>query len=428
MVASAGTAAFGSGSGRSPVSPFQKFSASASASAATPDSTAQAPKAGNYGRAPLSAREGRPRPSGNSAPKADLPEGMTHRGSFDRLFDEAQQETSQFSVTMLSSCPSESFLNGLRSQSQWSQEMPEALLFPANKPSSTADAIVLDKWISNSFANYAQRTASRNLDDEEELTRAVEELVPILSIGLHELSRQVSQNCLERGVVLEKIWRTYVDLFEKALSGTRKALRKQREKTAKVERDLSRTQREVEELKRKHPAQIQRLSATLQGKFAQRAEDLREQLLHVSSENDQLNKDLRHLSGSASAWFPNFSTYKVSMFREFLEKMPPEPATSDTPEAQMAADFGRVLSALPVETRRRVGYYISSLLGLRSTRMTPDSVEALTECRDHNAWKIEQLTARLQDLKGSRAGSKEAPQQRASNIVTAEEPPPLPGQ
>ena len=62
----------------------------------------------------------------------------------------------------------------------------------------------------------------------------VQELVPVLSIGLNEVvrqapaisrtavgcvggvlsprvfSRKVSQHCLERGVVLEKIWRTYV--------------------------------------------------------------------------------------------------------------------------------------------------------------------------------------------------------------------------
>ncbi|CAE8713240.1 unnamed protein product, partial [Polarella glacialis] len=77
----------------------------------------------------------------------------------------------------------------------------------------------------------------------------VEELVPILSIGLNEIVRQVSQHCLERGLVLEKIWRTYVELFERALADARATLKKQKERTSKLEAELVRIQNELEELK-----------------------------------------------------------------------------------------------------------------------------------------------------------------------------------
>lgn len=87
--------------------------------------------------------------------------------------------------------------------------------------------------------------------------------MPILSIGLNEVVRQVSQHCIERGVVLEKIWRTYVELFEESLAEAREALRRQKEKTSKCEAELQRIRDEATELKAKHPAQLEKLKQTL---------------------------------------------------------------------------------------------------------------------------------------------------------------------
>ena len=66
----------------------------------------------------------------------------------------------------------------------------------------------------------------------------MQDLVPILSIGLNELVGQVSQHCIERGVVLEKIWRSYAELFEETFKEAREALRRQKEKTSKCEAEL----------------------------------------------------------------------------------------------------------------------------------------------------------------------------------------------
>merc|ERR1712060_175090 len=220
-------------------------------------------------------------------------------------------------------------------------------------------------------------------------SKAIEELVPILSIGLHEIVRQVTQHCLERGVVLEKIWRTYVELIERALAETRAALRRHKDKYAKVENDLRRTRRELAELHDKHPEQISKLSSTLAGKFAQRQEELEDQLKSVGLENQALTQHLREQSASLCSWFPLFAKYKDSRYRKTLAQRAPEQASGGAPEARLAADC-----------RRRVGFFISSLLGLRGTQLADDTVEALTERRDHNKWKIEQLEMRLRSLKG----------------------------
>ncbi|CAE8686278.1 unnamed protein product, partial [Polarella glacialis] len=66
-----------------------------------------------------------------------------------------------------------------------------------------------------------------------------------------------------QGLVLEKIWRTYVELFERALADARATLKKQKERTSKLEAELVRIQNELEELKARHPQQLSKLRTTL---------------------------------------------------------------------------------------------------------------------------------------------------------------------
>lgn len=277
--------------------------------------------------------------------------------------------------------------------------MPEAVLFPANKPSSRADAAILDQWITKAFESYAQRIDGSK--GEEDLTKIVEELVPILSIGLHEVVRQVTQHCLERGVVLEKIWRTYVELFERALNDTRALLCCHKEKTARVEAELNRTKSELTALQAKHPEQIQKLSKTLTGKFAQRQEELEMQLKTLRTENNVLKQHLKEQGASVKLWFPLFKKYKDSRYKKMLvNAQNPLPASS-MPETRIAADFKRILTVMPADGRRRVGFFVSSLLGLCGTQLTADTPEALIERKEHNQWKIEHLEARLRELQES---------------------------
>lgn len=287
--------------------------------------------------------------------------------------------------------------DGLRTSRDWASEMPEAILFPSNKPSSRADAAILDQWVTKAFESYAQR-----IDDskgEENLTKVVEELVPVLSIGLHELVRQVTQHCLERGVVLEKIWRTYVELFERALNETRASLKRHRERTGRVEAELRRTRDEFEQLRQRHPEQIDKLSKTLAGKFAQRQEELEMQLKTLRIENSVLQQHLKEQGASVQLWFPLFRKYKESRYRKQLMNAPHPAQSSTQPEARIAADFKRILGVLPSEGRRRVGFYISALLGLCGAQFSSDNVHALREKKEHNQWKIDRLETRLRDLK-----------------------------
>ncbi|CAE7236379.1 unnamed protein product [Symbiodinium natans] len=290
-----------------------------------------------------------------------------------------------------------------RPGSTWPEMMPEAILFPANKPTSRADAQVLARWVSASFQTYAKRSKHADSKElcEEDLTKMVQELVPVLSIGLNEVVRQVSQHCLERGVVLEKIWRTYVELFEQALGESREALRRQKDKTAKAEAELQRVREEAAELKVKHPAQLEKLRQTLTTKFDQRQNELVQQLTSTRSENRALKVHLEEQLSKQHAWFPMFAVYKESRYRRaLLGKAVAELPKAASVEARLASDFRRILSSLPADVRRRVGFFISSLLGFRGVGLSAVTSEALQERKELNAKKIKELKAKLRQLKG----------------------------
>lgn len=281
--------------------------------------------------------------------------------------------------------------------------LPPAVLFPADKPSSRADAVILDQWVNRAFSAYAQKSAQRS--SQEDIMQVVEDMVPILSIGLHEVVRQATHHCLERGLVLEKIWRTYVELFERALNEARSSLRRHKERTGKVEAALLKTNNELAELRHKHPEQIDKLSRTLAAKFKQRTHELEEQLRQLRVENTVLSRSIKDQSGSVRAWFPQFEIYKDSSLRSELVCAPPNTPQERLPEAGIAEDFKRIMLVLPPERRRRVGFFVCSLLGLRFEQLPVgrDGIEDLTARRDHNVKEIEMLEHRLVALKQSLA-------------------------
>merc|ERR1719174_2436653 len=116
------------------------------------------------------------------------------------------------------------------------------------------------------------------MTQREDLAQAVDELVPILSVALHEIVRQVTHYCVERGVVLEKIWRTYVELFDRVLKEMHTSLRVHKERTSEVQEVLRKAQTELEALRRSHPHQMQKVISDLEGRFTSRQKELESEL------------------------------------------------------------------------------------------------------------------------------------------------------
>lgn len=289
---------------------------------------------------------------------------------------------------------------------QWAQEMPLAPpMFSKNKPSCRMDAVILNKWISSVLDRYAEKMAAGKELKQQSLPQVVDELVPMLALGLHELSRQVKQSCNERGVVLEKIWRSYVELFDRALEETRGLLRLHQERTNRVKDKLHTTNAELEDLKKRQPQQSHKLSATLNNKFIQRQEELNNLLKKVRHENANLVEVKEDRVRNVETWFPRFDAYKDTYLRALLKNVKAELPSHTTPESRIAADFKRILSVMPMEARRRVGFFVSSLLGLRGTELVdnPETVDSLLERKEHNDWTINLLGEKLKVLQKRKA-------------------------
>lgn len=188
-------------------------------------------------------------------------------------------------------------------------------VFPSNTPSSRTDAVLLDAWITRSLERYQQTSACAA---KEDLARAVEDLVPILSVALHEIVRQVTHHCIERGVGLEKIWRTYVELFDRVLSQMQDALLAQKSKALEAQNVLAGAREELQGLRKSHPEQMHRVIAELEEKFSTRQQEFEDALKQAEEDNIRLKQELRTHHRELEMWYPSFGLYRESYIKNHI--------------------------------------------------------------------------------------------------------------
>eukprot|EP00448_Togula_jolla_P021147 CAMPEP_0170573856 /NCGR_PEP_ID=MMETSP0224-20130122/2989_1 /TAXON_ID=285029 /ORGANISM="Togula jolla, Strain CCCM 725" /LENGTH=402 /DNA_ID=CAMNT_0010896473 /DNA_START=82 /DNA_END=1290 /DNA_ORIENTATION=- len=276
------------------------------------------------------------------------------------------------------------------SSSKYSQEdgLWHARVFPSDQPSSRTDAVQLDAWITRCLERYQQ---SSSCETKEELARAVEDLVPILSVGLHEVARQITHHCGERGVVFEKIWRTYVELFDRVLRQMQSSLQAQKQRTLEVQKELGVSRAELQEMKRGHPERMHAVIAELEGNFTLRQEFLEEELLASGAENMKLKQELQDHQTELETWYPSFQGYQDSYIKGQVphygassasrgrgpRRLPDggEAQEAMLPEEAVAEDFKRLLAVLAPEKRKVIGQEVSHIMNA-STAKAPATATA----------------------------------------------------
>mmetsp|Transcript_5445 Transcript_5445/g.9706 ORF Transcript_5445/g.9706 Transcript_5445/m.9706 type:complete len:425 (-) Transcript_5445:97-1371(-) len=280
-------------------------------------------------------------------------------------------------------------------------------VFPSDNPSSRTDAVMLDNWISKSLEEVEDNLAAtqRSRDD---FADTVEELVPILSIALHEIVRQVMHHCPERGTALQKIWRTYVELFERVLEQMRQSLKVHKDRTTEIQQQLKQANQEVKELKREHPEQMHTIISELEAKFMQRQRNYEQDLQEAEEENLTAKTAIRTQHAELKNWYPGFFHYQDSFVKNLLPQaehgsfsakaMFKESAVEDgAPEVAMAEDFKRLLAALPPERRKVIGKDLMGLIdGDEVQRMQQDDVPLSLEDQQQEIEEIERLQGQLQ--------------------------------
>jgi hypothetical protein len=244
-------------------------------------------------------------------------------------------------------------------------------VFPSSYPSSRTDAVMLDAWISKTLEAYKQTGAGGG---KEDLARAVDDLVPILSVALHEIVRQVTHHCTERGVVLEKIWRTYVELFDRVLHEMQAALKKEKSKTFEIHDVLMGTKSDLEGLKKSHPEQMQNVIAELEEQFTEKQKNVEEELRYCEEENQRLKQELRTHHSELELWYPSFPLYQDSYLKNHIPhyshhahsrglSMGKKSGEEEAPaEVAIAEDFKRLLAVLAPEKRQAIGKELTFVL------------------------------------------------------------------
>jgi len=266
--------------------------------------------------------------------------------------------------------------------------------FPSEKPSSRMDAVMLDAWITRALHRHQEERATAASKDE--FAKTVEDLVPILSIALHEIIRQVMHHCSERGLALERIWRTYVELFQRVLQQLQESIQYQKERTADAQTKLQEITKELRALKKSHPEQMHRLISDLEVRFTERQSVFEEELKSAEQENNVLKNQLRSQHRDAEMWYPGFLSYQDSYIRNLIPQhtakaarrtssvgqdgqtssevprsmaqrrsvlvQDQQPASEMPPEVAIAEDFKRLLTVFATDKRRLIGQELVDLI------------------------------------------------------------------
>jgi len=268
-------------------------------------------------------------------------------------------------------------------------------VFPSHAPSSRQDAVLLDAWITKALEHHAQKAEVYARDD---LARVVEELVPILSVALHEIVRQVMHQCVERGVVLQKIWKTYVELFDRVLHQMQESLRVQKDRTSQVTEVFQTARKDVSKLRKEHPEQMHTIIADLESKFTERQVQFEEELNDAEAHNSELKEMLRDHHKEIELWYPHFGLYQDSYVKNHVPQLTSSrrakkkavgskelPDVGGNPEAQaeeevppevaIAEDFKRLLAVLAPEKRKMIGKEIAPVMDAKNSQQEQPEFE-----------------------------------------------------
>ena len=186
------------------------------------------------------------------------------------------------------------------------------------------------------------------------------EQLEVLMIGFHEVVRQVSVHCAERGALLERIHGGIAELFEGVVAQMGGAIEGVQSRVARERARVARQQAQAGELHTRHARALDELHDTLSHRWAKRLQAYKEALL----EHERLAADEKLEAERAMLhWFPLFHVYGPSALVNLLPKAGLAPgsaaggtaaAAPPTPQEALRADIERLRQAgvLAASTKR----------------------------------------------------------------------------
>jgi hypothetical protein len=139
--------------------------------------------------------------------------------------------------------------------------------FPSLIPAGRQDVLLLDRWLESMLLEQAST-------GDQTPRSVVQDAQKVYSMCFHEVVRQVSVHCVERGHLIMKIWQTYLDLFNRMM-------------------DLN--NKEVEAIRRECERRTQQLQEQLEKErvdWSKSAMELKEQIIDLTTENTNLHDQI----------------------------------------------------------------------------------------------------------------------------------------
>ena len=228
------------------------------------------------------------------------------------------------------------------------------------------------------------------LDGAPDADRTYRVLHSIFAAGMHEIARQVSCNCAERGQLMMNVWSSVEALRERMLEIREERVRKAERETEQVKKDLAHAQERLQALEDVESSNAQK-DADL-AKLMQSREQHLEMMKTLRAALASLEEQLRasHASRKAAeaklrTWLPHYDTYSSNAALEALEaheaasrelsaEVAPVGDTDGKATVSASGDDAEELKARAAQWRASVRAQAAQLADWEASPSLPDDV------------------------------------------------------
>ena len=185
-----------------------------------------------------------------------------------------------------------------------------SVVFPSMKPTGRHDVELLSNWLSQALGETNFQSNINN-DNRSQIVR---NQLSKLQIGFREVVRQVAVTCHERGVLLDKIWKSMSDLLEYVMQQMQTTIMSCESRMGELNLRAGKHESDLLGMKSRHNDEVSILTQTIGYKWGQRLETVKQALIKNEIELESSSQ----LVAQVKTWFPSFSTYAPTVLSSLL--------------------------------------------------------------------------------------------------------------
>jgi hypothetical protein len=228
----------------------------------------------------------------------------------------------------------------------------KTLIFPVAKPVGRNDVHLLDEWLKSTLLSqekaYKQHVQAA-IDSAEPLSNArkvmilVNQTIPVLTAAMNEVIRQVSVQCVERGQILDNVWSSFMEIFDKVLGETTSTMSVYQQKMDQLQADNTSYVLKLQSERGRYLEAIKNEKQTVEVRMTAKLDTLKEKLSVATAEL----KKASAAESECKLFFPRSAIYRKSVLREMLHEIPASQINTNVlPDDALAQDIVRLVDLL----------------------------------------------------------------------------------